>query len=757
MKRRILTLTAIIFCVYGLGFAGEGFWETNGPYGGYINRVQYDCQTPGLCYAGGENGFFRSEDGGVTWRRSIPNLTASDSGVFCSRFCVSKALSGLVFARIGYFEESWPFFRSQDGGKTWAPLMTPWDGYVDDVACDPNDANHVCVALSVWTGTYNGGEVWESKSRGTSWNRIYEGVEVYAIAIDPSDSETIWIGCNYGFPKRTTDGGASWEDLGQGLLPGDCIYPRGMYVSPGDSSAVFFCSGYDYLYRWDESSYAWQAAGIDVTDICFWPGDPSKMFACDYSCLYSSDDGGASWQVRNVGVGGVFIDACPATVGEVLVGDLTAIWRSTDGCQNVNYSCDGLVAQEAEYLVACDAAKSVLVCAGYHLLARSADSGGTWELDHSFMDNYSLYLAQDPSDLKRLYATDSSDEIISFSDNSGQDWDVFCHFPFNVGWVDAITVDPTDSDTMFLGVNTSIYRTRDAGLSWDELPVFASTSEYGYIYSVAIDPSAPRRIFVCTSNGLYRSTDDGQSFERTSSVHAEPAFVEFDPNDPRSVYAGDSSSGGLYRSSDSGDSWERLDTPVDSVYDMAINPSDSNDFYISGYMGVHHTRDGGNTWTSLSTEGLECTNIEAIVVDFGEAGNTIYAAGAAVFSFLDPLTPFVSLSTSQAKYYVGDTLRLALDLSNPGGELFADLAAAIELPDKTLVYLPSLWMDYSPYYSGWIPGHFDLKDYTLLEAPLDAGLPSGIYYAYAALFEQGTTTYMSNLAVEHFRFIKGTR
>jgi len=756
MKRCYLMAAVIIFCLCQLGVAGEGFWETNGPYGGYINRVEYDCETPGLCYAGGENGFFRSEDGGVTWQRSIPDLTPSNWGPYCSTFSASRAEGGLIFAQITGFEQDLLFFRSRDGGKTWAPLMTMWEGYVEDVACDPSDAEHICVGLWCWTGIHDG-EVWESKNGGSSWNKIYEGVEVDAIAIDPNNSETIWIGCNYGFPKRTTDGGANWEDLGQGLLPDDCIYPRGIYVSPSDSSAVFFCSGYDRLYRWDESSYAWQAVGIDVTDICFWPGDPSKMFACYYSCLYSSDDGGASWQVHDVGQGGFFIDACPTDAAQVLVADVAGIWRSTDGCRSVSYSCDGLVAQEAEYLVACDDANSILVCAGRRLLAKSSDSGGTWALNESFMNNYSLRLAQDPSDLKKLYATDSWDNVISFSDNAGQDWDVFCHFPFNVDWVYAITVDPTDSDTMFIALDTSIYRTRDAGLSWDELPVYLPVGEYNSIYSVAIDPSAPRRIFVCTSNGLYRSTDDGQSFEKVRSVHTEPTFVEFDPNDARTIYAGDLGGGGLYRSSDSGNTWEKLETPIDTIYDMAINPSNPDDFYTSGYMGVHHTRDGGKTWTSLSTEGLECPKTTAIVVDFGETGNTIYAAGAAVFSYFDPVTPFISLSTAKTKYYIGDTLRLSLDLSNPGRELFADLAAAVQLPDGTLIYLPSLWIDYSPYYSGWIPGHFNLKDYTLVEAPVDAGLPSGIYYAYAALFEQGTMTPLCDMAVEHFRLINGAR
>ena len=75
-------------------------WETNGPFGGNINYVQYDCEVPGLCYAGGENGFFRSEDGGVTWRRSTPDLDWPS--VECRDFFASGTVSGLLYASFRY-------------------------------------------------------------------------------------------------------------------------------------------------------------------------------------------------------------------------------------------------------------------------------------------------------------------------------------------------------------------------------------------------------------------------------------------------------------------------------------------------------------------------------------------------------------------------------------------------------------------------------------------------------------------------------
>ncbi|HUT02697.1 MAG TPA: hypothetical protein VM163_02260 [bacterium] len=746
MKRCILSLTVVIFCLCQLGIAGEGFWETNGPYGGYITRVQYDCQTPGLCYAGGENGFFRSQDSGVTWERSVPDLPADDVSSAC--FCASRSVGGLVFAHICCFDDE-SLFKSVDGGITWEGISAPWGNQdLSAIALDPNDAGHLCVAVY---DTFELGRLFQTLDGGATWEMVFTGPQPSAVCIDPDDPQTIWIGCVYSAPKRSVDGGITWEDLPYGL---DLLYfwPQGIYVSPIDSSDVFIS---DWgLYRWDQERFTWTDVGVLVNDICFCRDDPSRMYACyGTTGLYYSEDGGDSWTLMCSDYGGSFIDVSPFDSNEVLVGSDSGICRSTDGCNSAEFSSNGLIAQMASQLLTCDDAMKTLVVAGPYILARSTDAGSSWEINDYFRDIYSICVAQDPNDKSVLYEGSPFEDIIQVSHNSGQDWEFFSYWPGGQwDWCEDIAVDPSDSRRIYVAMlSDAIYRTEDLGFTWQRLSNFVGGS--GCVtYVVAIDPRDPNRVFVCTSEGLYLTTDYGDSFHLVEGLGINPFFVEFDPVDSSAVYASDGwYGGGLYRSSDSGDSWDRLETPVDSVYDMAINPSDSDDFYISGYKGVHHTRDGSKTWTSLSTEGLECSNTTALVVDFGETGNTIYAAGAAVFSFLDPLTPFVSLSTSQAKYYVGDTLRLSLALSNPGGELFADLAAAIELPDKTLLYLPSLSMDYSPYYSGWIPGHFDLEDFTLLEAPLDAGLPSGVYYAYAALFEQGTTTYMSNLATCQFR------
>jgi len=746
MYRYLFVLMTFAVLVSHTGFAGEGYWETHGPYGGRMYRVEYDCVTPGLCYAGGENGFFRSEDGGLTWERSVPDLPADD--IYTACFCASRSVEGLIFAHIGYFDD-YSLFKSVDGGITWEGISAPWGNqFLSAIACDPNDAGHVLVATYP---TFELGQLYQSMDGGASWEMIYDGARPSAVCIDPRDPQTIWIGCVYASPKRTVNGGLVWQDLPYGL---DLSYfwPQGIYVSPTDSTDVFLSEW--GLYRWDQERFTWTDVGVRVNDICFCRDDPSRMYACyGTTGLYYSENGGDSWTLRCNDYGGSFIDVSPFDSNEVLVGSDSGICRSTDGCNSAGFSSNGMMAQTGWQLFACDPEMDTLVVAGSHLLARSTDAGLSWEINDYFRDIFSVCLAQDPNDKSVLYEASPFEDIIQVSRNSGQDWEFFCYWPGGQwDWCEDIAVDPSDSRRIYVALLTdAIYRTEDLGFTWQRLSNFVGGS--GCVtYVVAIDPKDPNRVFVCTSEGLYLTTDYGGRFQLVEGLPITPFLVEFDPVDSSVIYASDTwRSGGLYRSLDSGQSWAKLQTPVELINDMAFNPTDGNDFYISGYKGVHHTKDGGETWISLSTEGLQCPSTTAIVVDFGEAGNTVHAAGAAVFTYFEPLTPFLVVATSSAKYRVGDTIHIGLDLANPGDGIFADLAVAVGLPNGTLVYLPSLWTGYSPFYSGWIPGQFSLSDYTLLEAPVDAGLPSGIYCAYAALFQQGTMTYLSNLATCQFR------
>ncbi|HEY1251975.1 MAG TPA: hypothetical protein VGH97_12355 [Thermoanaerobaculia bacterium] len=112
----------------------------------------------------------------------------------------------------------------------------------------------------------------------------------------------------------------------------------------------------------------------------------------------------------------------------------------------------------------------------------------------------------------------------------------------------------------------------------------------------------PRRALVVVALALLlpRCAFAGRS-PRTKSVSPERAVstLVLDPTDPRTLYAGTGS--GLFRSRDGGDSWTKVSTMA--VGALAIAPSSPNVLYAAGGPTVSRSDDGGATWSLLKDFG----------------------------------------------------------------------------------------------------------------------------------------------------------
>jgi photosystem II stability/assembly factor-like uncharacterized protein len=106
------------------------------------------------------------------------------------------------------------------------------------------------------------------------------------------------------------------------------------------------------------------------------------------------------------------------------------------------------------------------------------------------------------------------------------------------------------------------------------LQVVVGTSEG--VFLVGLDGSAARgldtgivrqvvqasdgsTLFAAASDGVYRSTDAGRSWQRAAALAGEVWNVAVAPHDPRTVYAG-TQPAHLFVSGDAGDTWREVDT-----------------------------------------------------------------------------------------------------------------------------------------------------------------------------------------------------
>jgi photosystem II stability/assembly factor-like uncharacterized protein len=193
--------------------------------------------------------------------------------------------------------------------------------------------------------------------------------------------------------------------------------------------------------------------------------------------------------------------------------------------------------------------------------------------------------------------------------------------PTNVGHVEALAVDPTDSNTVYLGAATGgVWKTTDAGAHWMPLTDTQASLAIG---SIAIDPSncspAPcKTIYVGTGGG---------------------SFIGLHPTLGGEYYYG----AGILKSIDGGVTWTQIPGqfagPLSRLIggaripSLAVHPTNSSILLAGALLtstvgpasGVYRSADGGNTWAEILTASGAVTT-EVIFDPSSTGGNTAYAA-----------------------------------------------------------------------------------------------------------------------------------
>ncbi|MGH7729738.1 MAG: WD40/YVTN/BNR-like repeat-containing protein [Candidatus Eiseniibacteriota bacterium] len=185
--------------------------------------------------------------------------------------------------------------------------------------------------------------------------------------------------------------------------------------------------------------------------------------------------------------------------------------------------------------------------------------------------------------------------------------------------VSAVGFDPVDPQVIHLGTEVGIYRSDDAGQTFER--VLAT----GYIAAVAAAPSNPTIVYAAyhplwdsTATNIYRSTDRGLTWAPVAT--GLPAGLRLlkltvSPLDPTTLYAvsGEdlfvSGIPAAYRSTDGGASWSRIGEGLGNLWDLALDPVTPGTLYVTAYTGtpttwsgaVWKSTDGGDTWVQKAS------------------------------------------------------------------------------------------------------------------------------------------------------------
>ena len=256
-------------------------------------------------FAGTDKGLLRSDDAGQKWQLVDSPLNRYHVWVLA----IDKEDPRIMFAGTGTPTPA-TVFRSADGGVSWKQqsvevakecinVGTP---RVTGLAIDPTNSQNVWMGLEVdgVRHSSDGGETW------VSVNGAIPNPDVHNVAVAGGPDKTIFVVVNNDV-FTSTDDGETWKSLGiRDIFPWS--YPRGIMVRPDNPNVVFLTVGdttpgrIGTVMRSVDCGKSWENLSLPVEpNTAMWvvnvqPFDPKVVFAASrYGYLYRSDDGGDSW------------------------------------------------------------------------------------------------------------------------------------------------------------------------------------------------------------------------------------------------------------------------------------------------------------------------------------------------------------------------------------------------------------------------------------------------------------------------------
>jgi photosystem II stability/assembly factor-like uncharacterized protein len=508
----------------------------------------------------------------------------------------------------------------QSSAGRWWSLGGPGGGDLFALAIDPADSN------TLYAVGWN--TVFKSRNGGTSWmdttdDRLWQ--EGGSIAIDPMHPGTVYVGSDRGVAK-TVDGGRHWRMANAGLFDRAPLPPRteppngsavwSLTVDAQHPATVYAVTGRG-LFRTRNGGARWQeiASPLPRNQLCshcsVWGDGYAMSFAID---PHHAQTVYAAWArfARPVRPSKLFVSS-----------DRGDSWRRI--AMSTPLSISALVLTGSGDLLATDQS-------GIGVF-RSTDGGTTWR-PAGLSGETVAELNRDPGS-GAIYATADNGKAVFRTTDGGNTWQpVSAHF----AWSGAVT-DPNDPATIYT-TRDGVIKSTDHGQTWAEADSGIVST---IISAVAVASGDPATVYAGTNTGtpggrVFVSSDGGRDWHAASAMvtgGTTLTTLAADPQDPRTVLAG--TSNGLFRSADAGRHWGRIQTGSSTnIETFAVDPHHAGTIYLSacknssgcvGHGTFLKSVDGGATWQNEQI-GSVPRAVDSIAVD-PRTGTTVFAGRVA--------------------------------------------------------------------------------------------------------------------------------
>ena len=417
----------------------------------------------------GQQGFFRSTNGGASWERRSSYAT---SGNYYQELFGDPKDPDRVYSMNTFLQVT------DDGGRTWQALgdrSKHWDAHAFWI--DPDNTNYYLNG--------NDGGVYESFDRGATWKYMANlpVTQFYKVAVDNGEPFYHVYG---GTQDNYSIGGPSRTISAHGIVNSDWYITQGgdgfeSQVDPKDSNIVYAQSQHGNLVRFDKKSG--ERMGIQPKPrkgekAYRWNWDAPLLISPHLNTrlyfaankVFRSDDRGNTWQVIS--------DDLTQQIDRNKLEVMGRVWPMDAVAQNASTSQYGTIVA----------------------------------LDESPIEEGLLYIGTD-------------DGLIQVTEDGGANWtkiDTFPGVPART-YVNDIIASQHARNTVYAAFNNHksgdfkpyVLKSTDAGKTWSSIS--SNLPERGSVYALAEDHVKKDLLFAGTEFGLFVTLDGGKNWKRLRS------------------------------------------------------------------------------------------------------------------------------------------------------------------------------------------------------------------------------------------------
>ena len=562
----------------------------NENFGSGVTAIEVHTTNPNIVFAGGNNGVFRTIDGGQTWINVLPN---TNFGV--NEIMINPTNDQLIFACTDK-----GLYRSMDGGSNWNLLFS---NQTYDIKANTSDAsilyivrNNPTAIICEFLKSTDFGASWNVQSNGwfssTDASRNDGGARLAVTPANPNRIYAYLIGeakaNDFGYigVYRSDDGGSSWT------------LPNGPAGGPYTTDHVNLAIG------WAEWTYH---QGFYNCALMASPTNEDEILVGGLN-LYKSTDGGNTFTPVAGYVGGPL--AMHVDMQDFRIIGNTA-WVSTDGgiyrstdFFNSNYEFRMSGVHGSEYWgFGSGWNEDVLVGGLYH--------NGNLVYHENYGDGNFLELGG--GEAPTGYVNPGNNRKTYFSDISGK------IIPLNI-------TNPIANSPFGLSPNESYWAAESSEMEF-----------HPNCYTIA---------YIGKDNEIWKTTDAGASFSLLHAFGTNAAnqikYIEVSSSNPDVIYLNQQPSAGsngiLWKTTDGGLTWAQLNKPAGNSRRMllSLNPANENELWISypdGSNGfkVFKTTNSGQSWENLTSSIFNNESIQALNHIAGTDGGIYVATNRAVY------------------------------------------------------------------------------------------------------------------------------